>query len=596
MDYTGRIGTASRPSMGASRLGTGSVGRPGSSSTGLGNTGRMGTASLRPGTGMRPGTGSLGAPPMTSRPVTQQGLAGAKMNMHVGRQIQDAPFFYAKLSEKLSQVTEMNDTLQQELMDIEKNSSKQLQLQSRLEEVKDEVKTLEVHLQDHNLVLQRGAVQASAADVEDQIRATNEEASQHNTRLQSMISARLEAETQAEALHEELEQLEPQFQQHLAAMPADQKAAYLAAQDEVAQWKAEVARLEETSTGLAREAHEAQVAIGKSRTRQDALQVQASMRALQADRAAAAEARAALDDCKGALERLSGDAQRSTAALEAARAQVKELQESLRTKEAALAGLRSSTAAGDGTRDGHEAQERREKYLALVSREREMQAALDASEDSTARLTAAGAATAARVRHAIEAMGPLLQAEREAAAGSGVDDLHSALEAAEARTASSKATAEELQVELEQRRAELDKVDALEEKLDAEMADISGTLATMQAELATFQDLDALHKAAAARRTRLTCLFDSLQSRAAMLGSEAAAREHRVAIKGDQLMATAWFQEFNKIETQLRDAASEAFHLHESIKTKEIDSDVEPIMASIRNVLGPLNLQVQQSV
>lgn len=110
---------------------------------------------------------------MTARPVTQQGLAGAKMNMHVGRQIQDAQYFYAKLSEKLSQVTEVNESLQQELLNIEKNSSKQLQMQSRFDELKDEVKTLEVSLRDHNLVLQRGAVQASAADVEDQIRVTN---------------------------------------------------------------------------------------------------------------------------------------------------------------------------------------------------------------------------------------------------------------------------------------------------------------------------------------------------------------------------------------------------------------------------------------
>jgi len=62
------------------------------------------------------------------------------------------------------------------------------------------------------------------------------------------------------------------------------------------------------------------------------------------------------------------------------------------------------------------------------------------------------------------------------------------------------------------------------------------------------------------------------------------------------VQATPWFQEFNTLETQLRDTASEAFHLQEAIRTKEIDSDVEPIMASIRTVLGPLNLRVQQSV
>lgn len=59
-----------------------------------------------------------------------------------------------------------------------------------------------------------------------------EEASQHNTRLQAVTSSRLEAEAQVEALQEELAELEPEFQQQLAAMPPDQKSAYLGAQDE----------------------------------------------------------------------------------------------------------------------------------------------------------------------------------------------------------------------------------------------------------------------------------------------------------------------------------------------------------------------------
>lgn len=60
-----------------------------------------------------------------------------------------------------------------------------------------------------------------------------EEASQNNTRLQAVTTSRLEAEAQLEALREELEQLEPEFQEHLAAMHPEQKAAFLSAQDEV---------------------------------------------------------------------------------------------------------------------------------------------------------------------------------------------------------------------------------------------------------------------------------------------------------------------------------------------------------------------------
>lgn len=115
---------------------------------------------------------------------------------------------------------------------------------------------------------------------------------------------------------------------------------------QVTQWKAEAERLEETSAALARDMHEAQAAISKSRTRQEALELQARMRALEADRSAAAEARTALEDCRGALERMGGESRRSAAAVEASRVQVKELQEALRGKEAAVAALRGA-AGGD---------------------------------------------------------------------------------------------------------------------------------------------------------------------------------------------------------------------------------------------------------
>lgn len=126
----------------------------------------------RLGTGNRLGT-AAGGPVVSARPLTQQGLAGAKASTQLGRQIQDGQFFYTKLSEKVAQVADANEGLRQELETIEKNRSRQEQLQSRFEELKDEVTTAEVHLRDYNLVLQKAAMQASATDVEDTLRTVN---------------------------------------------------------------------------------------------------------------------------------------------------------------------------------------------------------------------------------------------------------------------------------------------------------------------------------------------------------------------------------------------------------------------------------------
>lgn len=110
---------------------------------------------------------------MSARPLTQQGLAGAKSSTQLGRQIQDGQFFFTKLSEKMAQVAEANEGLRQEQAAIEKNRSRQEQLQSRFEELKDEVTTADVNLRDYNLILQKAAVQATSADVEDTLRTIN---------------------------------------------------------------------------------------------------------------------------------------------------------------------------------------------------------------------------------------------------------------------------------------------------------------------------------------------------------------------------------------------------------------------------------------
>ena len=218
----------------------------------------------RPGTGNRLGTGAGGGPVVTARPLTQQGLAGAKTSTQFGRQIQDGQYFYTKLSEKMAHVAEANERLRQELATIEKSRSRQEQLQARLEELKDEVTTADVHLRDYNLILQKSAMQATSADVEDTLRTVNvsfvhlpaagttggtaswwhiriscshcslqEEASQLNSRLQSVTNSRLNAETRTETLESEVCELEQQVEVYLGSMSAEERAAYMSAQAEV---------------------------------------------------------------------------------------------------------------------------------------------------------------------------------------------------------------------------------------------------------------------------------------------------------------------------------------------------------------------------
>lgn len=70
-----------------------------------------------------------------------------------------------------------------------------------------------------------------------------------------------------------------------------------------------------------------------------------------------------------------------------------------------------------------------------------MQSALDAADESKARLADAIAAASARIRQELDATAPLLQAERDLASGRDLPELHADLQATEAVAVSSRRNA-----------------------------------------------------------------------------------------------------------------------------------------------------------
>ena len=112
-------------------------------------------------------------PPMTARPLTQQGMSGMKATPATGgRYVQDGHYFFAKLSEKRSQIMDANDKLKKEMDDLAVARPRALQMVARLEELSSELKSLETQLQEFNLVTQKATVNASAGDLQNDIAAT----------------------------------------------------------------------------------------------------------------------------------------------------------------------------------------------------------------------------------------------------------------------------------------------------------------------------------------------------------------------------------------------------------------------------------------
>lgn len=62
---------------------------------------------------------------------------------------------------------------------------------------------------------------------------SQQEVSQLNSRLQSVTSSRINAQSKTETLEEEVFELEQQMEMYLSSMPAEERSAYVSAQAEV---------------------------------------------------------------------------------------------------------------------------------------------------------------------------------------------------------------------------------------------------------------------------------------------------------------------------------------------------------------------------
>jgi hypothetical protein len=112
---------------------------------------------------------SAGAPPGTAvkaRPLTQQGLSGAiRVGTASGRQVQDGHYFFGKLSQKMSQISNVNNGLRQQIEELDGSRAQVAVVSDRLGEVAAEVQELEGQLSGYNLVIQKAAVSASTSNI-----------------------------------------------------------------------------------------------------------------------------------------------------------------------------------------------------------------------------------------------------------------------------------------------------------------------------------------------------------------------------------------------------------------------------------------------
>ncbi|KAM3849245.1 intraflagellar transport protein 74 homolog, partial [Diretmus argenteus] len=269
----GRLLTAVRPPPTAIRVATGMV----------------------PGTGSHPGTrggGSITNPgvlsaqiKVTDRPVTQQGLSGMKTGMKgPQRQILDKSYYLGLLRSKINELTTETSKLHKEIDNFNQENSVYLSYEKRAEGLAGEIKELQGHLADYNMLVDKLNTNTEMEDVMNDFNVLKAQNDREAESIDVIFTERREREEAIRMIDEEIRREKRVADEVVKAMPAAKQEKYgalTAANEELLQELS--VRQEELDVLLTRkEAYEAE--LGLSHMKQEAVRLHETLSTLEARR------------------------------------------------------------------------------------------------------------------------------------------------------------------------------------------------------------------------------------------------------------------------------------------------------------------------
>eukprot|EP00731_Ephydatia_muelleri_P014675 Em0008g395a len=175
----------------------------------------------RPGT--RSGVGALGAQiKVADRPVTQQGLGGARIGTAMARgpmrQVQDKTYYLGVLRSKIQELTSENQKLSKEIELYNQENSTYLTYEKRAETLAAEIKELQKEMADYNTLMDKLNTDTDVAAIMADFTALQMQNNLEAKNIDVLFAERHDKEAQAQTLQAEIEKQKQAAENTISSM------------------------------------------------------------------------------------------------------------------------------------------------------------------------------------------------------------------------------------------------------------------------------------------------------------------------------------------------------------------------------------------
>lgn len=524
-----------------------------------------------------------------NRPVTSQGMKGMRPTTASQRAYQDKNFFIPELHSRMALLTGEMGRLQAELDRFNVESEQYGQFEKKADALGKELREMQGQLADYNMLVDKMHTDTDLGDIVRQTQRLHEKNVTDARRVDALFTERTAKEDLRRGVEEEIENVRRDIEQDLSRLAPEKLQQFRNAERENEQLKDAIEHYQRELDLVSNRVASMEASLRSDPVRSRAFAVHSTMRELAARRKDmlddAADMQAAGPDEKNRLlARVKADAT-ETAAMSR---RIEQLQEDVYRVRDQLAELDSEAGAQQG--------DKYEKYMAILEKEKQIQAFID--EFPAVREQLAGA-----LRERETAIAGLLHRISAAMARQGdlpeagtVRDMEARLDFQEEQMSAAESTQVKLLREREQRQVDLKKLAQLDKKIERDIESIRTRIPQMEAELVTFSNTDKLKADAKKLEQRLTAERARLRQQRQMMRVRVARLADAVKTRSEALEASDTHLALAAHEAKLAIYMQTNAELREYIDTKTFETDYHARLATLGPALAQLNTLVSENV
>nr|XP_020513674.1 intraflagellar transport protein 74 homolog [Labrus bergylta] len=562
---------------------------------------------IRVATGMVPGTsghpGMRGGIPIatpgilsaqikvTDRPVTQQGLSGMKTGMKgPQRQILDKSYYLGLLRSKINELTTETSKLHKEIDNYNQENSVYLSYEKRAEGLANEIKDLQGHLADYNMLVDKLNTNTEMEEMIHDYNIVKAQNDNEDESIDSIFTERREREEAIRMIEEEIRKERRVADEVVQAMPAAKQEKYISmttANEELLQ---ELTVLQEELDILITRKEDYEAELSHSHIKQEVVRLHETLSVLEAKR-----------DSMEAEHKSLGSPQEEREKL---LKQVKEDNQEIASMDRQLTDIRERTAQISEEirqleQDSEEAQgECQQKYKELKRKEEDIDQYMGTYEETWAmeqeKIKRCQENIVALLEHCSRNMVRLQQVDRVTA--NELKDMQEVLVSKETEVVQSESTARGLTTESQRLQQDLEKMQQLEGKISGELNTLKERVSTMETELHIYRDLDTLRHEAEEKKKRLQEERVSLSQRQESFKQLLDEMNQKYEALKTKLQENETHTQLANLERKWQHLEQNNFVMKEFIVSKSQESDYDSVAKNVFQQVDEYNKSLIESL